>query len=520
MSDNRNDVTRAWGLEKLGIDRRAATHWNLPTALLYEHAVRRQEGLIARDGPFVVDTGAHTGRAPSDKFTIDESSSRDKIWWGAINHPLSEESFDRVWAKQRAYLADKELFVQDCYGGADPRYRLPVRIVTEYAWHSLFVRDMLIREHDEAALRAFVPEFTVIDTPHLSADPSTDGTHSGTFILVHLAKKLVLIGGTEYAGEIKKSVFSLLNYFLPLRGVLGMHCSANYGRDKDDVALFFGLSGTGKTTLSTSPDRRLIGDDEHGWSDEGIFNIEGGCYAKCIKLSEEGEPEIFHAIRRGSVLENVVLNADGTPDYDSALLTENTRAAYPVEYIANAVLPSVGGHPKNIVFLTADALGVLPPIARLTPEQAMFFFLNGYTAKVAGTEAGVKEPKAAFSTCFGQPFLPLHPKAYADLLKQKIERHDAKVWLVNTGWTGGPYGVGERMKLRYTRAMLHAAFEGYLDEVPYDIDPIFGLHIPTSCPEVPAELLSPRSTWSDPDAYDKQANELKAMFNANFAKFT
>jgi phosphoenolpyruvate carboxykinase (ATP) len=352
----------------------------------------------------------------------------------------------------------------------------------------------------------------------LSMNPTTDGTKGDAVIALNMAERQVLIAGTQYAGEMKKSVFTIMNYLLPLEGVLSMHCSANIGPE-GDTALFFGLSGTGKTTLSADPARNLIGDDEHGWTDNGVFNVEGGCYAKCIKLTEEGEPEIFHAIRRGAILENVVLDEDGNPDYFDQSLTENTRAAYPLEHIANAVHPSMGGHPKNIVFLTADAMGVLPPIARLTPEQAMFYFLNGYTAKVAGTEAGVTEPTAVFSTCFGAPFLPLRPKAYADLLKEKIERHGAKVWLVNTGWTGGPYGVGSRMRLAHTRAMLAAAFEGELDDVPYDIDPVFGLHIPTSCPNVPSEVLSPRETWSDKDAYDAAATRLKAMFDANFAKF-
>jgi phosphoenolpyruvate carboxykinase (ATP) len=520
MSDNRNDVTRAWGLDKLGIERRAATYWNLPTAALYEHAVRRREGLIAREGPLVVDTGAHTGRSPNDKFTIDEPSSRDAIWWGSINHPLSEESFDRVWARQRAYLADKELFVQDCYGGADPRYRLPVRIVTEYAWHSLFARDLLIREHDEAALRAFVPEFTVINTPHLSADPQTDGTASGTFVLVHLGRKLVLIGSTEYAGEIKKSVFSLLNYLLPLRGVLGMHCSANYGRDKDDVALFFGLSGTGKTTLSTAPERRLIGDDEHGWSNDGVFNFEGGCYAKVIGIHAETEPEIYQTTKMfGTVLENVVIDPETRRlDLDSPRLTENTRAAYPIGHIPGADPEGVAGHPRNIFFLTYDAFGVLPPIARLTPEQAMYHYLTGYTSKVAGTEQGVKEPQVVFSPCFGAPFLPLHPKVYARLLGKKMAEHQARCWLVNTGVTGGPYGVGKRIAMPITRSLINAALAGELDDVPTKLNEAFHLSALTRVPGLAPEVLDPRASWSDPEAYDRKAADLAGRFEENHRK--
>lgn len=472
---------------------------------------------LADSGAVVAYTGKYTGRTPKDKHTVREPGSEANVWW-ENNNSLSPEKFAEIREKLASYASDKKLYVIDTYGGADPKYRIATRFIVERPYHALFIKQLLIRPTAEE-LATFQPDWTVVDMGKLSFDPAKDGTSGDAIIALNFAEKQVLIAGTEYAGEMKKSVFTIMNYLLPLQGVLSMHCSANIGPE-GDTALFFGLSGTGKTTLSADPERKLIGDDEHGWTDEGVFNVEGGCYAKCIKLSEAGEPEIFHAIRKGAVLENVVLNADGTPDYDDASLTENTRAAYPIEHIANATLPSVGGHPQNIVFLTADALGVLPPIARLTPEQAMFYFLNGYTAKVAGTEAGVKEPQAVFSTCFGAPFLPLPPKAYADLLKEKIERHGAKVWLVNTGWTGGPYGVGERMKLRYTRAMLKAAFEGALDAVPYDIDPVFELHIPTSCPDVPSEILSPRGTWADADAYDAKATELKGMFDANYRKFT
>ena len=421
---------------------------------------------------------------------------------------------------QRAYLADKELYIQDCYGGADPRYRLPVRIVTEYAWHSLFARDLLIREQDEAALRAFVPEFTVIDTPHLSADPATDGTQSGTFILVHLAKKLVLIGGTEYAGEIKKSVFSLLNYVLPLRDVLGMHCSANYGRDQDDVALFFGLSGTGKTTLSTSPDRRLIGDDEHGWSDDGVFNFEGGCYAKVIGIHAESEPEIYATTRMfGTVLENVVIDPTTRRlDLDSPRLTENTRAAYPIMHVPGADPVGVAGHPRNIFLLTYDAFGVLPPIARLTPEQAMYHYLTGYTSKVAGTETGVNEPQVVFSPCFGGPFLPLHPKVYARLLGKRIADHQSRCWLVNTGVTGGPYGIGERIAMPITRSLINAALSGALDDIPTTINEAFHLSMLNYVPGLPADVLDPRASWAIPEGYDRKAAELARQFEENHRK--
>ncbi|MGV3618608.1 MAG: phosphoenolpyruvate carboxykinase (ATP) [Fimbriimonas sp.] len=471
---------------------------------------------LTSSGAVVAYSGKYTGRTPKDKHTVREPSSEANMWW-ENNPDISPEGFQRVRARLQEYAQGRRLYVIDTFGGADPAHRIAVRFIVERPYHAMFIKQLLIRPTAEE-LASFVPDWTVVDLGKHSMDPATDGTRSDAIIALNMAEKQVLIAGTQYAGEMKKSVFTIMNYLLPLKGVLSMHCSANIGAE-GDTALFFGLSGTGKTTLSADPERSLIGDDEHGWTDTGVFNVEGGCYAKCIKLTEEGEPEIFHAIRRGAILENVVLDENGNPDYFDDSLTENTRAAYPLEHIVNAVSPSVGGHPKNIVFLTADAMGVLPPIARLTPEQAMFYFLNGYTAKVAGTEAGVKEPTAVFSTCFGAPFLPLRPKAYADLLKEKIERHGAKVWLVNTGWTGGPYGIGTRMRLAHTRAMLAAAFAGELDDVPYDIDPVFGLHIPTSCPGVPSEVLSPRETWADKDLYDAKAGELKAMFDANFEKF-
>ena len=414
-------------------------------------------------------------------------------------------------------MRGRDLYVVDTFGGADAEHRIKARFVVERPYHALFIKQLLIRPNAEE-LAAYTPDWTIVDMCHLLADPAADGTRGEAVIALNFAKKTALILGTQYAGEVKKSVFTILNYQLPLKGVLSMHCSANIGKG-GDTALFFGLSGTGKTTLSADPARGLIGDDEHGWDDKGVFNIEGGCYAKCIKLSKEGEPQIWDAVRFGSVLENVILNDQRVPDYDDGSLTENTRCAYPIEYIENAVRPSVGGHPKNIVFLTADAFGVLPPISKLTAEQAMYYFLNGYTAKVAGTEAGVVEPEATFSTCFGAPFLPLRPKVYSELLGKKIKEHGAQVWLVNTGWTGGSYGVGSRMKLAYTRAMLTAALAGQLNNVEYTIDPVFGLAIPTTCPNVPDEVLVPRKTWADKAGYDTKAQELHAMFEANYKKF-
>jgi phosphoenolpyruvate carboxykinase (ATP) len=508
---------RKHGLEALGIDRGAETHWNLPTPVLYEHAVRRGEGLVAHLGPLVVDTGSHTGRSPNDKFFVDEPSSRDNLWWGPFNKPISEAHFDHAWDRMRSYLADKELFVQDCYGGADPRFRLPVRIVAEYAWHGLFMRNMLIRELDEVVLHDFQPEFTVIAAPGFRADPATEGTRSETCILIDLARKLVLIGGTEYAGEMKKSVFSILNYLLPRRGVLGMHCSANYGEDRDDVALFFGLSGTGKTTLSTSPDRTLIGDDEHGWSDDGVFNFEGGCYAKVIRISADTEPEIHETTRRfGTVLENVVVDpVTRRLNLDSDAKTVNTRAAYPITHIPNADSWGVAGHPRNIFFLTYDAFGVLPPIARLTAEQAMYHFVTGYTSKVAGTEQGVDEPRAAFSPCFAGPFLPLHPSDYARLLGEKIDRHGVRCWLVNTGIAGGPYGIGRRIAMPVTRSLVTAALAGRLDGAPTREDRAFHISRLASCPGLDSSVLDPRASWADPEAYDRAAVELAAKFEEN-----
>ncbi len=491
-------------------------HRNLATAQLVERAIKSGDGVLSADGALVAYTGKYTGRTPKDKRVVRDAATEDNVWWDN-NAEISPDEFDAILAKANEVLPSKSIYIVDAWGGADPDHRIAVRVIVEDAYHALFIKSLLIRPTAEE-LANFQPEWTILDLGSETYVRKVDGEERDAMIALDFARKTVVIFGTKYAGEMKKSVFTILNYLLPLKGVMSMHCSANIGAG-GDTALFFGLSGTGKTTLSADPARRLIGDDEHGWTDNGVFNFEGGCYAKCIKLSREGEPQIYNAIRFGAVLENVVLDDQGVPDYDDGSITENTRCAYPVEFIEGAVIPSLGGHPKNIVFLTADAFGVLPPITRLTPEQAMFHFLNGYTAKVAGTEAGVTEPQATFSSCFGQPFLPLPPKVYAELLKEKIATHGSKVWLVNTGWTGGPYGVGSRMKLAHTRAMIDAAFSGALDSVEYETDPIFGLEVPTSCPNVPADVLAPRKTWSDKDAYDNKARELQAMFEQNFKKY-
>ncbi|MCI0421447.1 MAG: phosphoenolpyruvate carboxykinase (ATP), partial [Acidobacteria bacterium] len=505
------------GLEDYGIAGVAAIHWNLPAAALYEEAVRRREGQIAQGGALAVNTGLHTGRSPNDKFIVREGDSEGHVDWGKVNCPISPKKFETLYARLYGFLKGKELFVQDCTAGADPRYQTPIRIITETAWHSLFSQNLFIPAHGQQR-----PEYTVIDIPSFQADPGRDGTHSGVFILVNLARKLVAIGGTSYAGEIKKSIFTIMNYRLPLSGVLSMHCSANAG-PRGDVALFFGLSGTGKTTLSADPERGLIGDDEHGWSDEGIFNFEGGCYAKVIRLSQEAEPEIYACTQRfGTVLENVVVDpATRRLELNDDSLTENTRAAYPLQFISNAVIPSRGGHPQNIIMLTCDAFGVLPPIARLIPEQAMYHFLSGYTAKVAGTEKGLgNEPSATFSTCFGAPFMVLRPTVYAKLLGEKIERHQVRCWLVNTGWSGGPFGVGHRMSIAHTRAMIHAALNGKLTDVPATPHPIFRVLVPESCDGVPPEVLQPRNTWPDKAAYDRAAMDLAGRFTENFNRFS
>jgi phosphoenolpyruvate carboxykinase (ATP) len=517
--DHFGPVISTTGLDAVGLSNLAAVHWNYSVPALYEQALRRGEAILSEGGPLVALTGQHTGRSPNDKFIVQEASTSDKIWWGNVNRPISEEAFDRLHAKMAAYLQGREVFVQDLYAGADPEYRLPVRIVTQHAWHNLFARNMFIRPSLEERAR-FVPEFTVLQVPDFKAVPEHDGTRSDVFILVNFARRLVLIGGTSYAGEIKKSVFSILNFLLPERGVLPMHCSANIGPN-GDTAIFFGLSGTGKTTLSADASRTLIGDDEHGWSSTSVFNFEGGCYAKAIRLDPKAEPEIHATTRRfGTVLENVVVDP-GTRvlDLDDARYTENTRASYPIDFIPNASESGIGGMPENIVMLTADAFGVLPPISKLTPEQAMYHFLSGYTARVAGTEKGVTEPQATFSTCFGAPFMPRHPAVYAKLLGEKIAKHGSNCWLVNTGWSGGAYGTGKRMSIAHTRALVRAALDGTLAAAPMHRDPHFGLLVPEGCPDVPSEVLMPRNTWTDKRAYDETAAEVARRFEANFQQF-
>ena len=516
MQGSRQDLE---GLEKQGIRNVSTVFWNLSTPMLVEEAIRRREGRLAHLGPLVVRTGQHTGRSPNDKFIVQEPSSKDKVWWGKVNRAMNLEQYEILHRRMLAYLQGRDLFIQDCFAGADTAYRLPIRIITETAWHSLFARNMFIQASPEE-LAGHNPQFTVINAPHFHAIPEVDGTRSEVFVVLDFRNKLVLIGGTEYAGEIKKSVFTILNYLLPQQNILSMHCSANVG-SKGDVAIFFGLSGTGKTTLSADPHRSLIGDDEHGWSDRGIFNFEGGCYAKVIRLSPQAEPEIYETTRRfGTILENVAIDSlTGRLNLDDEGLTENTRAAYPISHIPNAKREGIGGHPSNIIMLTADAFGVLPSIAKLTPSQAMYHFLSGYTAKVAGTEKGVTEPQATFSACFGAPFMVLSPTVYANLLGEKIGKHQVDVWLVNTGWSGGPYGVGQRMKISYTRAMVNAALNGRLRDVPVSVDSVFGVSIPTACPDVPSEALNPRSTWADKSAYDAQAKRLAGMFVENFKVF-
>jgi len=510
----------ARGLDAQGLAPAGTVHWNLAAPDLMQAAARRGEGRFAAMGPFVAVTAPHTGRSPNDKFVVREPSSEPDVDWGKVNQPIGEDKFELLLGDVRGYLdARDELFVEDLFCGADPAHQLAVRYVTPNAWHAAFVRNMFIRP-DSAALAAFAANFTVLHAPEFHADPARHGTRSGTFIVLHLGRRTILIGGTRYAGELKKAMFTVMNYLMPKEGVLSMHCSANIGPD-GDTALFFGLSGTGKTTLSADPERALIGDDEHGWGEHGVFNFEGGCYAKVINLSAEGEPDIYQTTQMfGTILENVVLD-EGTRAvrFEDQSITENTRASYPIEYIRNYVPTGRGGHPRNVVFLTADAFGVLPPIARLTPDQAMYYFLSGYTAKVAGTERGVTEPQATFSACFGAVFLVWHPTKYAEMLGEKLREHGSHVWLVNTGWSGGPYGVGHRMKLAHTRAMVRAALAGRLDDVATETDPVFGLAVPTSVPDVPSEVLRARDTWSDPAAYDAQARKLGEMFRHNFEKF-
>jgi phosphoenolpyruvate carboxykinase (ATP) len=497
-------------------DRPAPERRNLSPAALYEHAIRRNEAVIVSTGALTAETGKHTGRSPKDKYFVKEPTSQDAIWWHPGNQPISTAVFDSLLQRMDEFCDTHDVFTQDVFACADSRHRLRVRVVTELAWHSLFARNLFIRPNADE-LMDFEPDFTVISCPSVKADPKVDGTRSETFILVNLGRRIVIIGGSGYAGEIKKSIFTALNYLLPAKNVFPMHCSANVGSGGSDVALFFGLSGTGKTTLSADPSRRLIGDDEHGWSDTGIFNFEGGCYAKTIRIRKESEPEIYAATESfGTILENVVYDPrTRVPDYDSDEKTENTRSAYPIDLIPNAVMAGTGRHPNNVIFLSADAFGVLPPVARLDEKQIRFYFLSGYTAKVAGTERGLVGTEPVFSTCFAAPFLVLPPERYADMLIDRVSKHQADVWMLNTGWVGGPYGVGQRMSIAHTRAIVRAVVQGKLHGVPTHRDPIFGLQIPDQVPDVPREVLDPRSTWSDPDAYDKQAKKLKAMFEEN-----
>jgi len=507
-------------LSVYGINNTGQLHWNLPTPALYAEAVRNREGYIAHMGPFVVRTGHHTGRSPKDRFIVKEPTTEKKIWWGKENRPFDIQKYDSLYYRLLAYLQGKQLYIQDCYAGADPQYRMGVRVINETAWHNLFVRNMFIRILDKNELNDFQPQFTVIHVPHFHAVPELDGTNSDAFIILNFEKKMVLIGGTNYAGEIKKSIFTAMNFYLPQKNVLSMHCSANMGRD-GDTAIFFGLSGTGKTTVSTDEERRLIGDDEHGWSDNGIFNFEGGCYAKVIRLSKEGEPDIYECTRKfGTILENVALDVETRRiNLDDASLTENTRAAYPISHIKNIVPEERGGHPGNIIFLTADAFGVLPPVARLTPELAQKYFMIGYTAKLAGTEIGVTEPKATYSSCFGAPFMALEPSVYARLLADKIKKHKVDVWLVNTGWINGPYGKGERISIQLTRAMVRAIHDGRLKKASFRKDEIFGLDVPEQCPDVPSYVLDPSQSWDDKDKYNTEARKLAESFEKVYLEF-
>jgi phosphoenolpyruvate carboxykinase (ATP) len=507
-------------LASQGIKSSATEYWNLGTAPLVEHAVRNGEGMLAKDGPLVVATGKHTGRSAKDKFIVRDAETEDTVWWGSTNVPMTPAHFAALKEDFLKAVAGKDrLYVADLYGGSQPEHRVRVRIINELAWHSLFVRTLLVRP-EASELADFVPEYTIIDLPTFQADPARHGTRSETVIAVNLTEKLILIGGTRYAGEMKKSVFGILNYLLPVKGVMPMHCSANIGPD-GDTAVFFGLSGTGKTTLSADASRTLIGDDEHGWSDTAVFNFEGGCYAKMIRLSAEAEPEIFATTRRfGTVLENVVIDPETREiDLDDDSLAENSRGSYPIDFIPNASKDNLGPVPKNIIFLTADAYGVLPPIARLTPEQAMYHFLSGYTARVAGTEIGVTEPTATFSTCFGAPFMPRHPSVYGNLLKDRINKGGVTCWLVNTGWTGGKYGIGSRMPIKVTRALLNAALDGSLNDVEFRIDPNFGFEVPVAVPGIDSKILDPRQTWASGEAYDETAIRLVKQFVENFSQF-
>lgn len=511
--------SKVFGLAETGVKDASTVYWNLPVPELVEQTLARGEGVLADNGSLCVQTGEFTGRSPKDKFAVKDSNTENDVWWGEVNNPFSREDFEKLKTKVLAHLGGRELWVRDCYAGADPKHRIGVRVVNEYPWQSLFVNNLFIRP-SVADLEGFKPDWTILCAPSFKAVPAVDGTRQHNFTILDFTGRTILIGGSAYTGEIKKGIFTVMNYLLPHKGFLSMHCSANIGKG-GDTAIFFGLSGTGKTTLSSDPNRNLIGDDEHGWTSDGVFNFEGGCYAKCVDLSQEKEPQIWEAVKFGSLVENTRFHpGTRTINFSDISVTENTRVAYPIHYIQNAVEPSVGGIPKNIFFLTADAFGVLPPISRLNAGQAKYQFISGYTAKVAGTEAGVKEPQATFSPCYGQAFLPLHPTRYAKLLGELLTKYKANVWLINTGWSGGPYGVGARMKLAYTRAMITAALDGKLDTVSYTQDPLFGFSIPMEVPGVPTEVLIPRNTWVDKAAYDQKANELAGKFNANFDKYS
>ncbi len=507
-------------LESIGLKRVSSAYWNLTPAELVEETLMAGQGLLSNTGALCVDTGEFTGRSPQDRYVVCDAKTENTVWWGPVNIKFDESKFDALYNRMTAYLANRDVYVRDAYACADPRYRLNIRVVTEYPWSNMFANNLFLRPTGEE-IDSFNPEWHIVCAPGFHADPAIDGTRQHNFAILNFTKKMIIIGGTAYTGEIKKGIFSVLNYVLPHEhNVLSMHCSANIGKD-GDTAVFFGLSGTGKTTLSSDPNRFLIGDDEHGWSNDNVFNFEGGCYAKCIDLTREKEPQIFDAIKFGAILENIGFQDDGcTPDYSDSSRTENTRVSYPINHIDNVVVPSVGGVPNNIFFLTCDASGVLPPISKLTKGQAMYHFISGYTAKVAGTEAGITDPVTAFSACFGAPFLPLHPTKYAEMLGKKMESNAVNVWLINTGWSGGAYGVGERIKLRFTRAMITAALEGKLNHVNYREHAVFGLQMPESCPDVPSEILDPRNTWADKAAYDKKAGELAAKFVANFEKYS
>lgn len=510
--------TKTISLEKYGI-KNADIHYNLTSDELHDKTLALNQGKESAFGAIAINTGEFTGRSPKDRFIVKDEVTEDKVWWGDINIPFDANKFDALYEKVTNYLSEKEIYVRDSYACADENYKLNIRVINEYPWSNMFAYNMFLRPTAEE-LKNFDPEWLVVNAPGFMADPEVDGTRQHNFAILNFSKKIALIGGTGYTGEIKKGIFSALNFILPVyKNTLPMHCSANVGA-KGDTAIFFGLSGTGKTTLSADPERKLIGDDEHGWTNENtVFNFEGGCYAKVIDLSKEKEPDIYNAIKRGAILENVVMDEEGNVDFEDTSITQNTRVSYPIFHINNIQQPSIGKNPKNIFFLTADAFGVLPPISKLTPGQAAYHFISGYTAKVAGTEAGINEPVPSFSACFGAPFMPLHPTKYAEMLSKKMQEAGVNVWLVNTGWTGGPYGVGNRMKLKYTRAMISAALNGELNDVAYIEHPVFKLSMPTTCPNVPDEVLNPKQTWSDAEAYDAKANELAASFKKNFKKF-